>query len=72
MESKYLQAVQEHADQQHDYKILKGLSRDSLRDSTDMSLSDLDISSQCSEISDVYDVDGTDPSDWFLDEVSFH
>lgn len=53
----------------HDYKPLKGLSRDSLRDPQDISLSDLDISSQCSEISEMYDeVDGTDPCDWFLDE----
>jgi ariadne-1 len=32
-------------------------------------MSDLDISSNCSEISELFDeVDCTDPSDWFLDE----
>lgn len=33
-------------------------------------LSDLDISSNCSEVSELFDeVDCTDPCDWFLDEV---
>eukprot|EP00026_Physarum_polycephalum_P004933 Phypoly_transcript_04959.p1 GENE.Phypoly_transcript_04959~~Phypoly_transcript_04959.p1 ORF type:complete len:625 (-),score=55.40 Phypoly_transcript_04959:55-1929(-) len=65
---RYLQVqAPERADQhQHDYKSLKGI--DSLRDSQDM-LSDLDISSNCSEISELFDeVDCTDPCDWFLDE----
>lgn len=69
--SRYLQPILEEPDQQHDYKPLKDLSvsRDSLRDSQDMSISDVDISSQCSDLSDIYDeVDCTDPSDWFLDE----
>lgn len=66
--SRYQPVRVENEDQQHDYKSLKGLSRDSLRDFQDMSLSDLDISSQCSEISEMYDeVDNTDPCDWFLD-----
>jgi hypothetical protein len=35
-------------------------------------LSDLDISSNCSEVSELFDeVDCTDPCDWFLDEVFF-
>lgn len=68
---------------QHDYKPQykkKGsaatspslsFSLDSLNDFQDMTVSsDWDLSSNCSEISELLeDVDCTDPSDWFLDEV---
>lgn len=70
---RYLESVNEdeEQDQQHVLKsFLTPLKRrDSLRGSQDMSLSDLDISSQCSEISELFDETAcTDPCDWFLDE----